>query len=180
MPRCSFSSWQHEQRCEMGFLARDVIMFHPYFCRIAIWTPNNLHYASTVNAFLSLECIALGMKLHCPHSRWSMTRNSIKGLVMQRPSIIYIGTGFYCVGISWAELCVIGLVRMIWIPRWHLGRGTNYQSVLIHLSCPTDSVFVCLCYRGPDTSWLSKHRHGASAKGCRENTHCYDAVCCEW
>lgn len=85
------------------------------------------------------------MKLHCPHSRWSMTRNSIKGLVMQMPSIIYIRTGFYCVGISWAELCMLGLVRTIWIAQWHLGRGANYQRVLIHLSCPTDSVCLFVC-----------------------------------
>ncbi len=45
------------------------------------------------------ECIALGVKLHHPRfrSHRSMTKNSIEGLVMQRPSNIYISAGFYYV-----------------------------------------------------------------------------------
>lgn len=135
------------------------------------------------------ECIALGVKLHHPRSRShrSMTKNSIEGLVMQRPGNIYISAGFYSVWISWGEphkLKVVGWagkshhrVQAAEHSRWL----TEVLTVIVRLSCPGIRVpmivCLCLCHRGPDPSWFPHHRHGAPAEGCGKNTHCYDAVC---
>lgn len=156
-----------------------LLCFTHIFAGLPFEHTNNSHYVSTVKAFLSLECIALGMKLHCPHSRWSMTRNSIKGLAMQRPSIIYIRTGFYCVGMSRTlrdQACEDDLNPTMTFRQRNKLTECPHPLIMSNWQC----VFVCLCYRGPDTSWLSKHRHGSPAKGCGENTHCYDVVCSEW
>lgn len=71
-------------------------IFRPWFYYVSsiIWHDWHLT-AVRVSDYVNIlsECFALGMKLHCPHSHRSMTRNSIEGLVMQRPSNIYIRAG---------------------------------------------------------------------------------------
>lgn len=111
------------------------------------------------------------MELHCPRSLSSMTRNSIKGLVMQNPSNIDI-----IAGLEDERGNLAAALR---------NAADGVFAVIIHRPCPAARIpmFVCVCvcgffiwHRGPDPSRLPHHRHGTPAEGRGANTHRNDAV----
>lgn len=75
----------------------------------------------------------LGVELHCPRSLSSMTRNSIKGLVMQNPSNIDI-----IAGLEDEQGNLTTALR---------NAADGVFAVIIHRPCPAarKPMFVCLC-----------------------------------
>lgn len=82
----------------MGFSTYDLIYFIHNLTELTVDHTKRVRLCEHGRGISRSECrIALGVQLHRSRSHRSLTKDSIEGLIMQRPSYIYISAEIYYV-----------------------------------------------------------------------------------